>query len=255
MTKNMNCVIAENTNDIWGFFIMEGTEVCTEEKRRKTYLVIVYDVRSKYIFYIKYHYLISKHCRCSVLKQVLEEFGLPYYLVCEEKYRAGLEFLSHDYGIAFLTPEDLGVREQNGWRRLIRYFQVMQNRIPPQNSIHKNIVIAGESRKKWNDYRLGREDFPRLAYKKQWAMQAFLDKNAYWHSFLVKTERLVSSHGIVTILNQEYKVPDCYAEKRIIFRVDPQNPREIYIYDEERNWKLFVCPMLTEARNEKFQYA
>lgn len=255
MTKNINYVIAENTNDIWGFFLMEGPMVYANEKKRKTYLIMVYDVRSKYVFYIKYYYLISKNCRRNVIRQVLEAFGLPYYVVCEEKYRVGIEFLVHDYGISFLMPEELGCQEQNGWQQIIRYFQVMQERMYPHNSIHRNTEIAKESQKKWNQYRAERGDFSWRFYWKQWSMQAILDKEAYWHSFLVKTERQVKAGGIVTILNKEYKVPEYYIGKRLIFRVNPHEPKEVYIYDEERNWRLFSCQMLEDVRNENSRYA
>ena len=249
----------ENINDCWQSDTSFGPYIIIDKLKYRTKLIMFIDDKSRMI--MGYEIFLNDNAinMQKVFKNAIKTYGKPKRLFVDNGGPYDNKQLSNicaTLGIELIhakpySPESKAKIERSfrtikdGWMRCTDWNEFKS--LEDVNNSLKNFI--------YNEYinkiHSSTNETPNQRWHNEYKKIIFLDEKFVDESFLHKETRKVRKDRTIKINNEYYEVPYKYANQEIEIRFDPNNMKEIFIFND--NEKKEKCRLVNKIENSKIK--
>lgn len=251
-----------HANDCWQADTTMGPVIVYEKRKRQTYLISFIDDASRLLLHGEFFFEDNAINMQHVFRKAIQKFGIPKKAYFDNgcSYRnTQLEWICASLGIVKIhtkpyVPKGHGKIERShrtakdGWQNATDWneFHCLED---VNKSYHEFLD------KKYNHSKHSSIDkSPKERYLEDFDRIRFAEESQLYEQFLHRITRKVTPTATISLFRTVYEVPQQYIGYKIIFRYNPEDMSEIYIYEEEtgqRKHRILPVKKVDNAKRKR----
>jgi transposase len=231
----------DNVNDLWICDFMHGPRVRTAHKSHKAILCAIVDDHSRMVVGHAFSGSETISSLTLVLKEAFLGYGIPKRIYVDNGPSFSSQLLNRSCAMAGISLIHSKPYDSPSRGKVERLFRTVRDRF--LSGIAANISMDELNEAFWlwlqHDYHhklhsgIGQRPIDRYNASIERVSIRRLSKSELDEIFLIRHERVVNNDATISFKGDLYEVPSAYIRHRIEIRHPVDNPKELYLYDND----------------------
>ncbi|RLC01755.1 MAG: hypothetical protein DRH90_15500 [Deltaproteobacteria bacterium] len=231
----------DNVNDLWVCDFMHGPRVRSAKRSHKAILCAIIDDHSRMVVGHAFSGSETISSLTIVLKEAFLGYGIPKRLYVDNGPSFSSQLLNLSCAMAGISLIHSKPYDSPSRGKVERLFRTVRDRF--LSGIAPDISLAELNEAFWlwlqNDYHhklhtgIGQRPIDRYNASIERVPIRRLSKSELDEIFLIRHERVVNNDATISFKGDLYEVPPAYIRHRIEIRHPVDDPKELYLYDND----------------------
>lgn len=231
----------DNVNDLWICDFMHGPRIRTANRSHKAILCAIVDDHSRLVVGHAFSASETISALTLVLKEAFLGYGIPKRLYVDNGPSFSSQLLNKSCAMAGISLIHSKPYDSPSRGKVERLFRTIRDRFLSGITSDISLTELNEAFWLWlqNDYHhklhtgIGQRPIDRYNASIERVTIRRLAKSELTEIFLIRHERVVNNDATISFKGNLYEVPSAYIRHRIEIRHPVDDPKELYLYDND----------------------
>ncbi len=231
----------DNVNDLWVCDFMHGPRIRTANRSHKAILCAIVDDHSRLVVGHAFSASETISALTLVLKEAFLGYGIPKRLYVDNGPSFSSQLLNKSCAMAGISLIHSKPYDSPSRGKVERLFRTIRDRFLSGITSDISLTELNEAFWLWlqNDYHhklhtgIGQRPIDRYNASIERVTIRRLAKSELTEIFLIRHERVVNNDATISFKGNLYEVPSAYIRHRIEIRHPVDDPKELYLYDND----------------------
>ena len=231
----------DNVNDLWICDFMHGPRIRTANRSHKAILCAIVDDHSRLVVGHAFSASETISALTLVLKEAFLGYGIPKRLYVDNGPSFSSQLLNKSCAMAGISLIHSKPYDSPSRGKVERLFRTIRDRFLSGIASDISLTELNEAFWLWlqNDYHhklhtgIGQRPIDRYNASIERVTIRRLAKSELTEIFLIRHERVVNNDATISFKGNLYEVPSAYIRHRIEIRHPVDDPKELYLYDND----------------------
>ena len=231
----------DNVNDLWICDFMHGPRIRTANRSHKAIMCAIVDDHSRLVVGHAFSASETISALTLVLKEAFLGYGIPKRLYVDNGPSFSSQLLNKSCAMAGISLIHSKPYDSPSRGKVERLFRTIRDRFLSGITSDTSLTELNEAFWLWlqNDYHhklhtgIGQRPIDRYNASIERVTIRRLAKSELTEIFLIRHERVVNNDATISFKGNLYEVPSAYIRHRIEIRHPVDDPKELYLYDND----------------------